>query len=105
MVKGTTIRGYLNANSIEIKMHCGVFYSGTINALLLKQRLHRKKCVYCQKYPSDYNTKNISEYYSNQSFTKSHLYSDLDKKNREYKTNKERYLSGLQDTEKVLESL
>jgi len=93
MVKGTTIRGYLNANSIEIKMHCEVFYSGTINALLLKQRLHRKKCVYCQKYPSEYNTKNISEYYSNQSFTKSHLFSDLEKKNRDYRKNKEIYLS------------
>lgn len=91
MAKGTTISGYSDPNKIEIMMHCKTFLSGSISFLLLKQRLHRKRCISCQKQPIIYDKKNLIEYYENQSVQRNHLYSDLDKKNREYKTNKERY--------------
>jgi hypothetical protein len=89
MAKGTIVSCYSDPNKIEIVMHCGIFYSGSISFLLLKQRLHRKRCISCQKQPIIYDKKNLIEYYENQSVQRTHVFSDLDRNNLEYK-NKQR---------------
>ena len=87
MTKGKTITGQPNINSIEIRLHCGIFFSGNVNTVLIKQRLHRKCCNICKKYPCVYNKKNLTEYYSSQSVKIDPLFCDLEKKNKEYKDN------------------
>ena len=73
MTRGVTVSGYSNPNNIEIMMHCKKFFSGSISFLLLKQRLHRKRCDICKK----------------------HFSEDLDKQTKEYFINKQKYLSEL----------
>ena len=95
MTRGVTVSGYSNPNNIEIMMHCKKFFSGSISFLLLKQRLHRKRCDICKNKPVIYNKNNISEYYSSQTLDKKHFSEDLDKQTKEYFINKQKYLSEL----------
>jgi hypothetical protein len=52
MTRGFKSTGYADINKGGMQISCGAIFIGTPKLIVLKERLHKKKCDYCKQHNS-----------------------------------------------------